>query len=161
VRAPCGAVGHGGHYHSQSPEAYFAHTPGLIVRSSPFACRRLRMTHAEMVSSSQVVMPRSPSEAKGLLLASIRSPDPVGHTVESVGVGGGGGLCADRRRRVGCGRPPVGDLPGAQGPVPRLRGRCEHHLGGGGSMGQWGSLAPHDHRFRKRTTRSRWARRTL
>ena len=32
VRAPCGAVGHGGHYHSQSPEAYFTHTPGLKVR---------------------------------------------------------------------------------------------------------------------------------
>jgi 2-oxoisovalerate dehydrogenase E1 component beta subunit len=54
VRAPCGAVGHGGHYHSQSPEAYFAHTPGL-----------------------KVVMPRSPKQAKGLLLASIREPDPV------------------------------------------------------------------------------------
>lgn len=24
VRTPCGAVGHGGHYHSQSPESYFA-----------------------------------------------------------------------------------------------------------------------------------------
>lgn len=33
VRAPCGAVGHGGLYHSQSPEAYFAHTPGLKVRA--------------------------------------------------------------------------------------------------------------------------------
>eukprot|EP00793_Prasinoderma_coloniale_P001266 PRCOL_00005038-RA len=54
VRAPCGAVGHGGHYHSQSPEAYFAHTPGLVV-----------------------VMPRGPREAKGLLLSSIRSRDPV------------------------------------------------------------------------------------
>lgn len=32
IRAPCGAVGHGGLYHSQSPEAYFAHTPGLKVR---------------------------------------------------------------------------------------------------------------------------------
>lgn len=32
IRAPCGAVGHGGHYHSQSPESYFAHTPGLKVR---------------------------------------------------------------------------------------------------------------------------------
>ena len=32
VRAPCGAVGHGALYHSQSPEAYFAHTPGLKVR---------------------------------------------------------------------------------------------------------------------------------
>ena len=30
-RAPCGAVGHGAHYHSQSPEAYFTHTPGLKV----------------------------------------------------------------------------------------------------------------------------------
>lgn len=29
-RAPCGAVGHGALYHSQSPEAYFAHTPGII-----------------------------------------------------------------------------------------------------------------------------------
>jgi len=53
-RAPCGAVGHGGHYHSQSPEAYLAHTPGV-----------------------KVVMPRSPVEAKGLLLASIRDPNPV------------------------------------------------------------------------------------
>lgn len=31
IRAPCGAVGHGALYHSQSPEAYFAHTPGLKV----------------------------------------------------------------------------------------------------------------------------------
>jgi 2-oxoisovalerate dehydrogenase E1 component beta subunit len=46
--------GHGGHYHSQSPEAYFAHTPGL-----------------------KVVIPRNPAQAKGLLLASIREPDPV------------------------------------------------------------------------------------
>mmetsp|Transcript_36783 Transcript_36783/g.98722 ORF Transcript_36783/g.98722 Transcript_36783/m.98722 type:complete len:354 (+) Transcript_36783:102-1163(+) len=53
-RTPCGAVGHGGHYHSQSPEAYFTMTPGL-----------------------KVVMPRSPAEAKGLLLASIRDPNPV------------------------------------------------------------------------------------
>ncbi len=31
IRTPYGAVGHGGHYHSQSPEAYFSHTPGLKV----------------------------------------------------------------------------------------------------------------------------------
>ena len=31
IRAPCNAIGQGGHYHSQSPEAYFAHTPGLKV----------------------------------------------------------------------------------------------------------------------------------
>lgn len=54
LRTACGAVGHGGHYHSQSPEAYLAHTPGLVV-----------------------VMPRGPKSAKGLLLSSIRSPDPV------------------------------------------------------------------------------------
>jgi 2-oxoisovalerate dehydrogenase E1 component beta subunit len=52
-RSPCGAVGHGGHYHSQSPEAYFAHTPGL-----------------------KVVMPRSPAQAKGLLLSCIRDQNP-------------------------------------------------------------------------------------
>lgn len=54
IRAPCGAVGHGGLYHSQSPEAYFCHTPGL-----------------------KVVVPSSPADAKGLLLASIRERDPV------------------------------------------------------------------------------------
>jgi pyruvate/2-oxoglutarate/acetoin dehydrogenase E1 component len=31
IRSPCGAVGHGGHYHSQSPEAQFAHTAGIKV----------------------------------------------------------------------------------------------------------------------------------
>ena len=54
VRAPCGPVGHGGLYHSQSPESYFCHTPGL-----------------------RVVIPSSPAEAKGLLLSSIRCEDPV------------------------------------------------------------------------------------
>jgi len=54
VRAPAAAVGHGGHYHSQSPESYFCHTPGL-----------------------RVVMPSTPADAKGLLLAAVRSPDPV------------------------------------------------------------------------------------
>eukprot|EP00271_Cylindrocystis_brebissonii_P008239 TRINITY_DN22269_c0_g1_i1.p1 TRINITY_DN22269_c0_g1~~TRINITY_DN22269_c0_g1_i1.p1 ORF type:complete len:399 (-),score=35.56 TRINITY_DN22269_c0_g1_i1:1477-2673(-) len=54
VRAPYGAVGHGGHYHSQSPEAFFCHVPGL-----------------------KVVIPRSPRQAKGLLLAAIRDPNPA------------------------------------------------------------------------------------
>jgi 2-oxoisovalerate dehydrogenase E1 component beta subunit len=31
IRMPCSAVGHGGHYHSQSPEAYLCHTPGIKV----------------------------------------------------------------------------------------------------------------------------------
>eukprot|EP01027_Heterolobosea_sp_BB2_P025765 GEZU01039545.1.p1 GENE.GEZU01039545.1~~GEZU01039545.1.p1 ORF type:complete len:383 (+),score=90.87 GEZU01039545.1:46-1194(+) len=53
IRSPCSAVGHGGHYHSQSPEAYFAHTPGL-----------------------KIVIPRGPVQAKGLLLSCIRDPNP-------------------------------------------------------------------------------------
>ncbi|XP_013113005.2 2-oxoisovalerate dehydrogenase subunit beta, mitochondrial [Stomoxys calcitrans] len=52
-RVPCGAVGHGALYHSQSPEAYFAHTPGL-----------------------KVVVPRGPLKAKGLLLACIKDKNP-------------------------------------------------------------------------------------
>ena len=54
IRAPANAVGHGGHYHSQSPEAYFAHTPGL-----------------------KVVYPRDAVTAKGLLLAAIRDKNPT------------------------------------------------------------------------------------
>ncbi|KAG0464797.1 hypothetical protein HPP92_018961 [Vanilla planifolia] len=34
IRTPYGAVGHGGHYHSQSPEAFFCHVPGLKVELS-------------------------------------------------------------------------------------------------------------------------------
>lgn len=54
IRSPYGGGIAGGLYHSQSPEAYFAHTPGL-----------------------KVVMPRDPYQAKGLLLASIRDDNPV------------------------------------------------------------------------------------
>ncbi|KAI4199634.1 MAG: hypothetical protein LQ350_004509 [Teloschistes chrysophthalmus] len=54
VRMPCGSVGHGALYHSQSPESLFTHIPGL-----------------------RVVMPRSPAQAKGLLLAAIACNDPV------------------------------------------------------------------------------------
>jgi 2-oxoisovalerate dehydrogenase E1 component beta subunit len=53
VRAPCGAVGHGAHYHSQSPEAFFSHAAGL-----------------------KVCVPRGPNKAKGLLLASINDNNP-------------------------------------------------------------------------------------
>jgi hypothetical protein len=35
IRSPYGAVGHGGHYHSQSPEAFFCHVPGLKVEFVP------------------------------------------------------------------------------------------------------------------------------
>lgn len=54
IRSPYGGGIRGGHYHSQSPEAYFCHTPGL-----------------------QVVMPSSPANAKGLLKSAIRNDDPV------------------------------------------------------------------------------------
>ena len=54
IRMPYGGGIRGGHYHSQSPEAYFAHTPGL-----------------------RVVIPSGPYEAKGLLLAALDCPDPV------------------------------------------------------------------------------------
>jgi len=53
-RTPYGGGIAGGLYHSQSPEAYFCHTPGL-----------------------KVVVPSTPYQAKGLLLAAIRDPNPV------------------------------------------------------------------------------------
>ncbi|WP_288481557.1 alpha-ketoacid dehydrogenase subunit beta [uncultured Deinococcus sp.] len=54
IRTPSGGGVKGGHHHSQSPEAYYAHTPGL-----------------------KVVMPSTPYDAKGLLKAAIRGEDPV------------------------------------------------------------------------------------
>lgn len=54
VRAPAGGGIHGALYHSQSVEAFFCHAPGL-----------------------KVVAPATPYDAKGLLKAAIRDPDPV------------------------------------------------------------------------------------
>ncbi len=54
IRTPVGGGIRGGHYHSQSPESQFIHVAGL-----------------------KVVCPSTPADAKGLLLASIRDPDPV------------------------------------------------------------------------------------
>src|SRR4030088_2422102 len=54
IRTPFGGGVHGGLYHSQSIEAFYAHAPGL-----------------------KVVVPSTPSDAKGLLKAAIRDPDPV------------------------------------------------------------------------------------
>jgi 2-oxoisovalerate dehydrogenase E1 component beta subunit len=54
VRAPFGGGIHGALYHSQSVEALFAGTPGL-----------------------KIVIPSTPYDAKGLLKAAIRDPDPV------------------------------------------------------------------------------------
>jgi pyruvate dehydrogenase E1 component beta subunit len=54
IRTPVGGGIRGGHYHSQSPEALFIHTPGL-----------------------KVVAPSNPYDTKGLLLAAMRQNDPV------------------------------------------------------------------------------------
>lgn len=53
IRAPCGLVGHGALYHSQSNEAFFSHASGL-----------------------KIVVPRGPYQAKGLLLSCIRDENP-------------------------------------------------------------------------------------
>jgi 2-oxoisovalerate dehydrogenase E1 component beta subunit len=54
IRTPFGGGVHGGLYHSQSIEAFYAHVPGL-----------------------KVVVPSTPSDAHGLLKSAIRDPDPV------------------------------------------------------------------------------------
>jgi len=54
IRAPMGAGVHAPEHHSESIESMFAHVPGL-----------------------RVVIPSSPARAYGLMLASIRDPDPV------------------------------------------------------------------------------------
>jgi 2-oxoisovalerate dehydrogenase E1 component beta subunit len=54
VRGPCGGGVHGGPFHSQNPEAFFMNVPGL-----------------------KIVAPGTPTDAKGLMTAAIRDPDPV------------------------------------------------------------------------------------
>src|SRR5213080_1895370 len=54
IRAPTGGGVRGAPYPSQSPEAFYCHVPGL-----------------------KVVLPSTPADAKGLLKAAIRDPDPV------------------------------------------------------------------------------------
>ena len=54
VRVPVGGGIHAPELHSDSPEAIYAHHPGL-----------------------KVVMPSTPYDAKGLLISAIRDPDPV------------------------------------------------------------------------------------
>jgi 2-oxoisovalerate dehydrogenase E1 component beta subunit len=54
VRGPSGGGVHGGPFHSQSPESYFMNVPGL-----------------------KIVAPGTAADAKGLMTAAIRDPDPV------------------------------------------------------------------------------------
>ena len=54
IRGPSGGGVHGGPFHSQNPEMYFVHTPGL-----------------------KVVYPSTPYDAKGLLKSAIRDNNPV------------------------------------------------------------------------------------
>jgi 2-oxoisovalerate dehydrogenase E1 component len=54
IRVPYGGGIHGGPYHSQSIEAFYAHVPGL-----------------------KVVVPSTPADAKGLLWSAVEDPDPV------------------------------------------------------------------------------------
>jgi pyruvate/2-oxoglutarate/acetoin dehydrogenase E1 component len=54
VRLPSGGGFSGGPYHSQNPEAWFMHAPGL-----------------------KIVAPSTAEDAKGLLIAAVRDPNPV------------------------------------------------------------------------------------
>jgi pyruvate/2-oxoglutarate/acetoin dehydrogenase E1 component len=54
VRLPSGGGFSGGPFHSQNPEAWFMHAPGL-----------------------KVVAPSTPEDAKGLLISAVRDPNPV------------------------------------------------------------------------------------
>ena len=54
IRGPAGGYGGGALYHSQMNEAWFCHSPGL-----------------------KVVCPSTPSDAKGLMKAALRDPNPV------------------------------------------------------------------------------------
>lgn len=54
IRVPQGGLIHAPEHHSEAPEAYFCHTTGI-----------------------KVVMPSTPEDAKGLIIAAINDPDPV------------------------------------------------------------------------------------
>ena len=54
VRLPSGGGFSGGPFHSQNPESWFAHVPGL-----------------------KIVCPATPEDAKGLLVSAIQDPNPV------------------------------------------------------------------------------------
>jgi 2-oxoisovalerate dehydrogenase E1 component beta subunit len=101
VRAPSGGGVKGGHYHSQSPEAYFIHTAGLTV-----------------------AMPSTPADAKGLLTAAMRGPDPI--------------VFLEPKALY---RTVKGDVPGGEHLVPIGKGRIARP-GGDLTLIAWGAMVP-------------------
>jgi len=99
IRTPVGGGIRGGHYHSQSPEAQFIHVAGL-----------------------KVVCPSNPADAKGLLLASIRDPDPV--------------LFFEPKRIY---RAAKGDVPDGEYTVPLGKANVVRH-GQGLTVVVWGAM---------------------
>ena len=107
---------HGGPFHSQNPEAYFMNVPGL-----------------------KIVAPGTPRDAKGLMTAAIRDPDPViylEHKFLYRRLQGGGA----RRRLHGAHR------QGAR--RPRGQGRVDHHLRGHAAGRPGGAEAAREGRHR-------------
>ncbi len=99
IRTPYGGGIRGGHYHSQSTEAFFCHTPGM-----------------------KVVIPSTPADTKGLLLAAIRDPDPV--------------LFMEPKRIY---RTIKGEVPDGEHIVPLGKARTARE-GGDLSIFAWGSM---------------------
>lgn len=101
IRSPSGGGIRAVEHHSESPEAIFAHVPGL-----------------------RVVVPSSPAQAYGLLLAAIRDPDPV--------------IFLEPTRLYRATREPVAD-EGAALPLDRCRILRE---GADVTLVAWGGLVP-------------------
>ena len=96
VRGPCGGGVHGGPFHSQNPESYFLNVPGL-----------------------KIVAPATADDAKGLIKAAIRDPDPGALPRAQVPLPAHQGRAARGRLVV-----PIGKARLA----PRGRRRVDHHL---------------------------------
>jgi 2-oxoisovalerate dehydrogenase E1 component beta subunit len=108
VRTPVGGGIRGGLYHSQSPESLFIHIAGL-----------------------KVVCPANPYDAKGLLLASLRDPDPV--------------LFFEPKRiyRAARGEVPEGDYTveiGKANVIREAKGNSGHRHGGPVTLLAWGAM---------------------
>jgi len=101
VRCPSGGGVAAGPYHSRSVEAWFTHGPGL-----------------------KVVVPSTPADAKGLLLAAIRDPDPVLYVEQKL-----------LYRRL------KGEVPDGDEAAP-LGQAAVRHAGDEATVVTWGSCVP-------------------